>query len=141
MTDKRNGAAVGFAMGLRRRLPAILVTGLVGAGLVIVGWKAFAPRPQDTALAVAVPRLSAMAVAGKTAFDANCARCHGANGAGTDRGPPLINDIYNPGHHGDGAFFRAAQLGVPQHHWPFGDMPPQPQVSDRQIAEIVRYIR
>jgi mono/diheme cytochrome c family protein len=90
---------------------------------------------------VKVPDLSALAVDGKTAFDANCAACHGLNASGTDTGPPLVHDIYNPGHHGDGAFFLAAKLGVRQHHWPYGNMPPQPQVTEPQVAAVVQYIR
>ncbi len=53
----------------------------------------------------------------------------------------LVHDIYNPGHHGDEAFSRAAKQGVPQHHWPFGNMQPLPDVSDEQLAAIVGYIR
>lgn len=52
-----------------------------------------------------------------------------------------MHDIYNPGHHADEAFLRAARNGVQQHHWRFGDMPPQPQVSDEQLVQIVRYVR
>jgi len=88
-----------------------------------------------------VTAFSTVAAQGKIAFDANCARCHGGNAIGTTKGPPLLHDIYNPGHHGDEAFFRAAKQGVPQHHWPFGNMPPRPDVSDKQLAAIVRYIR
>jgi YHS domain-containing protein len=35
----------------------------------------------------------------------------------------------------------AVRRGVPRHHWPFGDMPAQPQVTDDQLAQIVRYVR
>jgi mono/diheme cytochrome c family protein len=97
--------------------------------------------PADQATSVRTPPLSDVAARGKVAFDANCATCHGANASGTDQGPPLVHDIYNPGHHADGAFFLAAKLGVRQHHWPFGNMPPQPQVTEVQVAEIVRYVR
>ena len=55
--------------------------------------------------------------------------------------PPFVHDIYNPGHHADPAFFAAAKFGVRQHHWPYGNMPPQLQVSDDQVAAIVRYVR
>ncbi len=90
---------------------------------------------------VEVPTLSRLARKGEVAFEANCASCHGQNGAGTDKGPPLIYDTYNPGHHDDGAFVRAARFGVPQHHWRFGNMPPQPQVTDRELVAIIRYVR
>jgi len=90
---------------------------------------------------VLVPKLSDSAQAGKVAFDRTCAVCHGENAIGTDRGPPLLHDIYNPGHHGDAAFYNAVRRGSPQHHWRFGNMPPQPQVTDREVAAIVRYVR
>ena len=88
-----------------------------------------------------VADLSATAIRGKNSFDANCAQCHGSNGTGTQSGPPLIHDIYNPGHHGDEAFFRAAKQGVPQHHWPFGNMPVRPGASNEELVAIVVYIR
>jgi mono/diheme cytochrome c family protein len=90
---------------------------------------------------VTLPKLSPQALAGQQAFDANCAKCHGASGLGTDKGPPFLNPIYNPGHHSDEAFRIAVKRGVRQHHWSFGDMPPQPQVSDAELATIVRYVR
>ena len=128
----------------RQRRPsvaAVLVIAVVAAGAVVVGWKAFAPFSSDTMIDVTMPKLSPIARAGKEAFDINCGQCHGRNAAGTDQGPPLVHDIYNPGHHGDAAFFSAAKRGVQQHHWLFGAMPAQPQVSDEEIAAIVRYVR
>ncbi|MDZ4095735.1 MAG: cytochrome c [Paracoccaceae bacterium] len=87
-----------------------------------------------------MPALSAEAAEGERYFNAVCAACHGQNGLGTDQGPPLIHDIYNPGHHADEAFFRAANSGVPQHHWPFGNMPPQ-NLTQGEVARIIAYIR
>ena len=86
-------------------------------------------------------QLSQLAQLGERAFNANCSTCHGQNGAGTDKGPPLIHQIYNPGHHSDEAFYRAVARGSRQHHWPFGDMPPQPQVSRDEVAQIIAYVR
>jgi len=105
-------------------------------------WQSFKPSPNGTArVAVTIPDLTAEANTGKKVFDANCATCHGQNAAGSDRGPPLIHVIYNPGHHADEAFYFAAKNGVRSHHWRFGDMPAQPQVSDADIAAIVAYVR
>ena len=56
-------------------------------------------------------------------------------------GPPLVHVLYNPGHHTNQAFFLAVKIGVRSHHWNFGDMPPQPQVSEEQLAAIVSYVR
>ena len=119
----------------------ILIVAAIGAALLIWQWSIPNEAGIGQKLIVRVPELSELAGRGKTAFEANCAACHGVNGAGTDQGPPLVHDIYNPGHHADGAFFFAATRGVRQHHWRFGNMPPQPQVSQGQLAAIVRYVR
>lgn len=91
--------------------------------------------------AIKIPELSAIGSQGKLAFEANCATCHGSNAAGTENGPPFIHNVYNPGHHSDDAFLLAAKRGVRSHHWRFGNMPPQPQVSDQEMAAIIRYVR
>lgn len=78
---------------------------------------------------------------GERLFNANCARCHGPRASGTDQGPPLVHLVYEPNHHGDAAFQRAAALGVRAHHWTFGDMPPVPGVSEAEVAAIVSYVR
>lgn len=78
---------------------------------------------------------------GAQLFDTNCAGCHGAGASGTDKGPPLVNKIYEPGHHSDASFIRAVRQGVQSHHWSFGDMPPIPSVTDDQINQIVSFVR
>lgn len=90
---------------------------------------------------VIAPTLSGEALAGQAVFEANCASCHGINGVGTNKGPPLVHDIYNPGHHSDAAFHRAVRNGVQQHHWPYGNKPAQPQVSEAQANQILSYVR
>ena len=126
-------------MKIHNNLPKYFVVGFfaVAGGL----WLAQSNSPPTVAgnqITVKVPHFTAQAAEGKKAFDSACAQCHGLNGAGTDKGPPLVHDIYNPGHHADEAFFIATQFGVRQHHWPFGDMPAQVQVPKE---EIVRYVR
>ncbi len=87
-------------------------------------------------------KFSETAIEGKAVFNANCATCHGANAVGQNGvAPPLIHPIYEPGHHGDEAFQRAAAMGSPAHHWPFGDMPPVDGVTRDDIAKVVAYIR
>jgi mono/diheme cytochrome c family protein len=125
----------------RRKQLNILAMGIGVAGVTVVVWWAVESLLGDDTLEVTVPELSLVASAGKTAFDANCAQCHGQNAAGTENGPPLIHDIYNPGHHSDASFYSAAKRGVRQHHWPFGNMPAQPQLRDDEIAAIIRYVR
>jgi mono/diheme cytochrome c family protein len=121
-----------------RRNLAIMAA--VGVGIGAVVWW-FMPGATSTVVDVEVPELSPVAQAGREAFRANCAQCHGVNAGGTDKGPPLIHKWYHPNHHADAAFFLAAKRGVPQHHWKFGSMPPQPQVGERSIQQITEFVR
>ncbi|KGF70478.1 cytochrome C [Hoeflea sp. BAL378] len=122
---------------------------VLGGGLVWkLVWKMSATPEHPAAstgaplVSVTVPALSRTAQAGKAAFDARCAECHGVNAAGQDGiAPPLVHKIYEPGHHGDISFQLAARNGVRAHHWPFGDMPPVEQIGDAEIATIVTYVR
>ncbi|WP_455377599.1 c-type cytochrome [Petrachloros mirabilis] len=79
--------------------------------------------------------------AGEVKFNANCAACHGRQGAGTSQGPPLVHKIYEPNHHGDAAFQRAAASGVKAHHWEFGNMPKIDAVSPADVDQIIQYVR
>jgi mono/diheme cytochrome c family protein len=78
---------------------------------------------------------------GEQLFDRNCAGCHGVRAGGTDKGPPLAHRVYEPSHHSDHAFHLAARTGVAAHHWRFGNMPPQPQVTEGDVRQIVDYVR
>ena len=135
-------------MDLSSRPMKIGVAGLALAGAVLAG-RAILEGPtgpgrdaRSTAgTAFNVPKLSSAAEKGKVAFDEKCAACHGANAAGTDKGPPFIHKVYEPSHHADFAWVRAVRGGVPAHHWPFGDMPAVEGVTDRQIEWIVTYVR
>lgn len=127
---------------------ALLVAG--GAGYAL--WPDASQTPQSdpvsslegSALAdVLVPEtLSQNAQIGQLGYEAKCAACHGANAAGQDgAAPPLVHVIYEPSHHGDEAFQRAAAMGVRGHHWPFGDMPRVEGVTRGDVTMIVAYIR
>jgi len=120
-----------------------VVVGILAVGLGLIAWRNFGPSDAPGgSVQVTVPQqLSAAASLGKMAFDKNCAQCHGVNAVGTDQGPPLIHDYYNPGHHADGAFYVAVANGVRQHHWRFGNMAPQPQVTQDQTRMIIAYVR
>lgn len=105
------------------------------------GAAAGAPAP-DPASIVEPDTLSARGAYGRILFSNVCASCHGSKGAGgTGKAPPLIHPIYEPGHHPDEAFQRAASQGVRSHHWNFGDMPPIEGVSEGEVALIATYIR
>lgn len=105
------------------------------------GAAAGAPAPDPESIVVP-ETLSGPAYFGQIVYEKSCASCHGKNGAGgTGEGPPLVHPIYEPGHHPDGAFVRAARSGVQSHHWNFGDMPPVEGVTEETVALIATYIR
>ena len=74
-------------------------------------------------------------------FVTHCSECHGVDANGTDQGPPLIHIYYEPNHHPDESFLMAAQVGVRQHHWAFGDMPPVEAVTEADMQPIIDYVR
>jgi len=128
-------------MSIKDKLPALAVTAvMVGGVAVIISNLASGPN-KGIPVDVKVPVLSAAAQAGEASFSENCAACHGKNASGSDQGPPLVHDIYNPGHHADEAFVLAATRGVRQHHWQFGNMPPQPGITRAEIQPILSYVR
>lgn len=105
------------------------------------GAAAGAPAPDPETIRVP-ETFGAQAYFGQIAFEQSCAACHGKNAAGgTGKGPPLVHPIYEPGHHGDTAFLRAAMAGVRAHHWNFGNMPPVEGMTDETVTLIVNYIR
>lgn len=95
-------------------------------------------QPPQAAVSSAVP---AEFQTGETTFNANCSVCHGKQAAGTDHGPPLVHKVYEPNHHGDQAFQRAAANGVNAHHWQFGNMPKIDAVKPDDVDQIVKYVR
>jgi len=122
-------------------LPKLFVLGFLGLGIIVFVSKVSQTEPGASHVKVSVSELTAEAKAGQLLFDKNCAACHGKNAVGTKQGPPLIHDIYNPGHHPDESFYGAVAEGVPQHHWPFGNMPKQSQVTPDELAKIISYVR
>lgn len=129
---------------MKLNFAAIGIGAMVIAGLAITFTKTGGnggSAPENARVSVQVPSLTLTAQKGEAAYNDNCAACHGDNASGTDQGPPLIHKIYNPGHHADEAFFRAAKNGVRGHHWSYGNMPKQPQVSAGEVAAIIAYVR
>ena len=78
---------------------------------------------------------------GEEIFNANCSSCHGVGATGTDAGPPLVHEIYEPGHHPDFSIRNAVSQGVMQHHWFFGNMPPVAGLSPDDVEKLICYIR
>ena len=95
-------------------------------------------EPPATQVSSAVP---ADLQTGEAKFKANCSACHGVAGIGTSHGPPLVHKIYEPNHHGDAAFQRAAANGVKAHHWEFGNMPKIEGVTPDDVDQIIKYVR
>jgi mono/diheme cytochrome c family protein len=130
-------------------MKGLMITAGVLAVAVLAGgawWMAQGPHHAMMAggapmATVRIPVLSDPAARGAALFDAHCAACHGANAAGSNAGPPLVHRIYEPSHHGDGAFQRAVAQGVRPHHWGFGPMPPIAGVSPREVSLITAYVR
>ena len=56
-------------------------------------------------------------------------------------GPPLVHKIYEPSHHADFAFMRAAMQGVRAHHWKFGNMPKISEATSDDVTKIIPYVR
>ena len=100
-----------------------------------------ADTPDSQTASIVIPDLSAVARDGAELFTANCSECHGATAGGSSQGPPLIDRIYEPGHHADFSFHLAVNQGSSQHHWQFGDMDPVPGLSPEEVDKIVCYVR
>ena len=134
-----------------KRIIAISIILIVVGALYLVWHPALQTAASDTTISmengvlanVLVPEtLSQNAQIGQLGYEAKCAACHGANAAGQDGvAPPLVHMIYEPSHHGDEAFQRAAAMGVRGHHWPFGEMPPIEGVTRGDVTMIIAYIR
>lgn len=91
---------------------------------------------------VILPDLGPDEKGGEAAFNTFCTECHGKNAGGRDGfGPPLVHEIYEPGHHADISFLYAPKVGVRAHHWSFGNMPTIPGITDEETALILKYVR
>ena len=89
-----------------------------------------------------MPSLDNAFAKGATLYAENCAQCHGKSlGGVVGSGPPLAHPYYNPGHHGDKAFYRAVENGVQAHHWQFGNMPKIDSLTRRDVQRIIEVIR
>ena len=112
----------------------------IGLVFLLTGTGCGEPPKQEVSTGPAGP-VPAELSSGEGKFKANCMPCHGLEGKGTQQGPPLVHKIYEPSHHGDEAFQRAAANGVRAHHWQFGDMPKITAATHSDVAEIIRYVR
>ena len=109
--------------------------------LCIIGVAPACSQGESAPKVVATGTVPAELQPGETKFIANCSACHGAGGVGTSQGPPLVHKIYEPNHHGDAAFLRAAANGVNAHHWEFGNMPKIDAATPEDVEQIIKYVR
>jgi mono/diheme cytochrome c family protein len=112
----------------------------IGFCLAMIGATSACSQDEVTPKGVSAP-VPAELQAGEAKFAANCAGCHGPAGIGTSQGPPLVHKIYEPNHHSDAAFQRAAASGVQAHHWGFGNMPKIETVTPEDVDQIIKYVR
>lgn len=127
-----------------KRRRTLMLVALAVVGLVTAGALAFVlqePAATEGTVTVYSTNLTEQGKRGEALFKATCMECHGENGSGTTQGPPLVHIIYEPRHHSDKAFYLAVATGVRQHHWTYGDMPPQTHVSPDDVRLIIRFIR
>jgi mono/diheme cytochrome c family protein len=87
------------------------------------------------------PQPQAQGSEGAQLFAANCSMCHGEGAGGTEQGPPLVDEIYEPSHHSDDSFRSAVAQGVAPHHWEFGPMPAIPSLAEDDVNAIIEYVR
>ena len=100
------------------------------------------PRSTETGnTEVALPVESPVVYDGEESFQDRCAVCHGEFATGTATGPPLVNRLYEIGHHPNFSFRNAVNNGVTAHHWNFGDMPTIPNVAPEEIDAIICHVR
>jgi len=78
---------------------------------------------------------------GAAVYGASCAECHGENLPGSDEGPSLLSEVYEPNHHADVAIALAVQRGSPAHHWGFGPMQPVEGLDEADIDAVIAFIR
>ncbi len=131
---------------MNKNLMIIAAISVVAVGAFALSGKKTIPDKAGLAnlkpsFAVKLPEFSGQQKNGQKKFEANCMVCHGKHATGTGNGPPLIHKYYEPNHHGDYAFYRAAKDGVRSHHWRFGNMPPITTVKKYDVTEIISYIR
>lgn len=108
------------------------------AALALVALTTACGSPSQTS---DTPRDPQLVEVGADLYAANCAQCHGHDLRGTEEGPSFLSEVYEPGHHADGAFLLAVTRGVQPHHWQFGPMPPVEGLTTEDIEAIVALVR
>ena len=133
-------------MNTLRRMPIMSLIAIafmcITAGTIML--TGCATPNQQTEVASVTPVLDTDEVkiySGEESFQNRCAVCHGQQAEGTQTGPPLVNRLYEIGHHPNFSFHNAVNKGVTSHHWNFGDMLPIPNVEPVEIDAIICHVR
>jgi mono/diheme cytochrome c family protein len=115
-----------------------MTVGRLLVGSALAGLLAACASSGEADIAPQDPELVAV---GADLYAAHCAECHGSDLRGTEQGPSFLSQVYEPGHHGDGAFLVAIVAGVRPHHWDFGPMPPIEGLTPQDVEAIVAFVR
>lgn len=113
---------------------------VLATSLAIIATTCGGPTEAEPATGIP-PQEPDLVAAGEVVYQAACAVCHGTDLRGTDLGPSHLSVVYEPGHHGDGAFETAVLIGSRQHHWNFGNMPPVTGLSDADVDAVIAFVR
>lgn len=124
----------------RMRTPSLRTASVVVA-LLASGALVACSDDGDEASSGTTAATGAGSASGEVLYAENCASCHGADLRGTDKGPPHLDPVYAPGHHGDDSFRQAIASGSVAHHWDFGDMPPVEGLTDDEVDAIIAFVR
>lgn len=80
-------------------------------------------------------------VAGEQVYDDYCGACHGRDFEGSVQGPSQLDAHFDPSKTTDADYRDAIRNGTPESAYDFGDMPAIRSLDDRQIADVIAYIR
>ena len=141
MPDTRTRTIRQAALAVLTLAALILLAACGGAGQDEYGQQQTHDAHDSTPASITTGEHSQSGQAGQKLFAANCIQCHGDNAAGTSLGPPLVHQIYEPGHHANAAFVLAVTRGVRAHHWNFGNMPPVEGLTIQEIHQVICYVR
>lgn len=78
---------------------------------------------------------------GRSAFERECAACHGPLAAGTESGPNLISVRYGRSEMADDLIYHAVLNGVPRRSAEHPGMPALPHLNQRELDSILSFLR
>lgn len=89
-----------------------------------------------------IPELSEQAQHGRQYLNTHCAECHGVDGTGgSKKGPPILHPMYRRAVYPDHHFKKMVREGKREKNWRFGPMPAYPEIADKDIDAVIRFVR